>query len=543
MKRFFPVLAFLYLFSTILSAQSNKKDIDKLLQDGKHYLKFTNDTVKAFKILSEVKEASKRIGYKEGIVASELALSFFYVGRGDYDKVIEIGYEIEPLALEAKNYTFLSDLHRLRAFSQGRLGINEKSYEEFQTSLKYAKKIPEKNLRHHRTAFVYENMTLYFQRTNKFQDSILYYFEKSLEEAKKIEDNNPDITLDAKYDIIANANGSLGRLYMFHPNGPRMDLAEKYFLDALEIHKNEKYKIPIQSKMLLLVYLGNFYNNNGNQNKTIEYATDVLELEKKVNSPIDRMDAYDLLSAAYVEKGDKTLSSKYLLLYDQLSDSISLAEKASIDAPVNQIVSQEKKEHGIMIAIIAGGILILVAFAVWLFWKRKNRILHKNYENLIEKLKAEKRPNILTEEENYSKASSDKPFNIIEETADALLLKLEKFERSKNVVKKEVSLTWLANHLNTNTRYLSEVIKKYKGKSFNNYINGLRINYILELLYEKPKHREYKISYLAELCGFSSREVFTTIFKKETGISPSYFIDNLKSEINIFHEQEVDKVV
>jgi len=63
------------------------------------------------------------------------------------------------------------------------------------------------------------------------------------------------------------------------------------------------------------------------------------------------------------------------------------------------------------------------------------------------------------------------------------------------------------------------------------------------LLYEEPKHREYKISYLAELCGFSSREVFTTIFKKETGISPSYFIDHLKNDININYDQEVDKVV
>ncbi|MCY1510630.1 DNA-binding transcriptional activator FeaR [compost metagenome] len=543
MKRIFSVLILLCSFTTLLSAQSNKEDIDKLVQDGKHYLKFTSDTVKGFKLLSEAKEASKRIGYKEGIVASEIALSFFHVGRGDYGKVIEIGYKIEPLALEAENYTFLSDLYRLRAFSHGRLGISEKSYKEFQTSLKYAKKIPEKNLRHHRTAFVYENMTLYFQRTNRSQDSILYYYEKSLEEAKKIEDNNLDITLDAKYDIIANANGSLGRLYMFYPDGPRMDLAEKYFLDALEIHKNEKYKIPVQSKMLLLVYLSNFYNNNGNQDKTIEYATNVLELEKKVNSPYDRVDAYDLLSAAYVEKGDKKLASKYLQLYDQLNDSIRLAEITSIDAPVNHIITQEKNKHTSRIAIIAGGIIVVIAFAVILFWRRKNRILHKNYENLIEKLKTEKKSEALIEEESYSKPSLDKPLNITEETTDALLLKLEKFERSKNVTKKEVSLTWLANHLNTNTRYLSEVIKKHKGKSFTNYINGLRINYIVELLYEEPKHREYKISYLAELCGFSSREVFTTIFKKETGISPSYFIDHLKNDINIHHDQEADKVV
>jgi len=76
MKRIFSVLTLLCSFTSILNAQLNKNDIDKLLQDGKHYLKFTNDTVKGFKILSEVKGASKRIGYKDGIVASELALGF-----------------------------------------------------------------------------------------------------------------------------------------------------------------------------------------------------------------------------------------------------------------------------------------------------------------------------------------------------------------------------------------------------------------------------------------------------------------------------------
>lgn len=543
MRRILPLFIALCLFSFSLVAQT-KDDIDKQLKDAKYYLKFTNDTLKGLKMVSEAKEASKHIGYKEGIVTSGITLSFFYVGKGDYGKVIKISYEIEALALDLENYTLLSDLYRTRAFSQGQLGLNERSYKEFQASLKYAKKIPEKNTLHHRLAYVYENMTLYFQHTKKSQDSILYYLEKSLEEAKKIEDHNPDVPLDVKYDLIANTNGSLGRLYMFNPKGPRMDLAEKYFLDAQKIHKNEKYKIPVQSKMLLLIYLANFYNNNGNYDKTIEYAADVLALEKKVNSPYDRLDAYQILSAAYVEKANKTLSLKYLVLYEKLSDSISEAQKMSIEAPINKIVSQEKEKHTTTILIIAGCFIIIIAFAFRLFWKRKNRILQKNYEVLVQKLKTEKKTGLLNEETNDNrKPLVDKSYNIIEETVDTLLLKLEKFERSKNNIKKDVSLTWLANHLNTNTRYLSEVIKKHKGKSFSNYINSLRINYIVELLYEEPKYREYKISYLAELCGFSSREVFTTTFKKETGISPSYFLDNLKNEIDITDEQDKHRIV
>jgi len=87
---------------------------------------------------------------------------------------------------------------------------------------------------------------------------------------------------------------------------------------------------------------------------------------------------------------------------------------------------------------------------------------------------------------------------------------------------------YLANLLNTNTKYLTEIIRQHTGKNFNNYINGLRIQYITEKLYHDPKYREYKISYLAEESGFSSREIFAVTFKKETGVSPSYFIAKLQ---------------
>ncbi|NHQ71954.1 helix-turn-helix domain-containing protein, partial [Elizabethkingia miricola] len=51
--------------------------------------------------------------------------------------------------------------------------------------------------------------------------------------------------------------------------------------------------------------------------------------------------------------------------------------------------------------------------------------------------------------------------------------------------------------------------------------------YIIDKLYNNPLYREYKISYLAEECGYSSHQVFITAFRKETGMTPSYFIKQL----------------
>lgn len=44
-------------------------------------------------------------------------------------------------------------------------------------------------------------------------------------------------------------------------------------------------------------------------------------------------------------------------------------------------------------------------------------------------------------------------------------------------------------------------------------------------------YREFKINYLAEECGFSSSKVFLAAFKKTTGVTPSYYITNLKKDL------------
>ncbi|UTX49040.1 AraC family transcriptional regulator [Chryseobacterium sp. MA9] len=134
-------------------------------------------------------------------------------------------------------------------------------------------------------------------------------------------------------------------------------------------------------------------------------------------------------------------------------------------------------------------------------------------------------------QDESQESSNEKNLNIPDYTTKSILLKLVKFEKSQKFLKKDISLSSLANDFDTNTRYLSAIIKQHKKKSYSNYINGLRIAYIKTKLAENPIYREYKISYLAEECGFSSREVFAVTFKKETGITPSCFISSLSSHL------------
>lgn len=121
---------------------------------------------------------------------------------------------------------------------------------------------------------------------------------------------------------------------------------------------------------------------------------------------------------------------------------------------------------------------------------------------------------------------------ILEETEQRILDSLKKFEEANHFNQKEISLYNLAHEINTNTKYLSNIIKKHKKKSFNSYINDLRINYIVQKLKNNPTYLNYKISHLADEVGFSSHSAFSSVFYQLMGVKPSVFIKKLKEETN-----------
>lgn len=119
------------------------------------------------------------------------------------------------------------------------------------------------------------------------------------------------------------------------------------------------------------------------------------------------------------------------------------------------------------------------------------------------------------------------PQAISEKTEKLLLQKLQDFEKTTDYTRPDISLQSLAKKLDTNTKYLSEIINKHKQKNFNAYINELRINYITGKLKENTVYRNYKIKYLAEECGFSTHSAFAAAFKMVNGISPAHYIQLL----------------
>jgi YesN/AraC family two-component response regulator len=107
------------------------------------------------------------------------------------------------------------------------------------------------------------------------------------------------------------------------------------------------------------------------------------------------------------------------------------------------------------------------------------------------------------------------------------LKKLEKFENKELYLKKDVTLSDVASKVDTNPKYLSKTVNKYKDKSFSNYIKDLRMHYVIDRLKNDKKFRLYTIEAIAKEIGYNQSTTFSKSFKLKTGLYPSYFIKQL----------------
>ena len=186
----------------------------------------------------------------------------------------------------------------------------------------------------------------------------------------------------------------------------------------------------------------------------------------------------------------------------------------------------------IVLAIIVG---LLTGIITTYYFLSKNKIAY----NRIDTLKNISADDIILHnddaieiQKNTKESLVDKKIENEElmtvETRVKIIQSLEKFEESEHFTSRNLSLPYLAAYLETNTKYLSKIIKNYKNKDFNAYINKLRIDYILKQLNENKDFRHYKISSLADEAGYSSHSKFATIFKQIVGIPPSLYIQHLE---------------
>lgn len=319
-------------------------------------------------------------------------------------------------------------------------------------------------------------------------EGINQYFKNNYTSAiKKIAYSIPTINKNKDF-----ANESVGYFYIgksyWDLHKPEMALL--YFFKVDKIFDDKGYIRPDlrQNYELIIKY----YKSKNNLQKQLYYIEKLL----KADSVLDNRFRY--------------LSGRVRKVYDT---KVLLKEKQDIEDLFNK-----RKYNDFIFTGIVVVLFLIVSFIAYRHIRNKNVYMQK-FEELMAKNDAVSKVEFRNENKGIG--------NINKDTVADILKQLEKFEKDKKFLAKDLTSAKLAATFNSNSKYLSKIIYEYRGKKFVRYIADLKINYLIKLLKEDNKIRKYSNNALAEEVGFSSTKTFTQAFFAEAGCPTSYFIEEL----------------
>lgn len=536
MKHTVILILFFHCFALSYAQDEKLLDAEQIDQriESAYALINRGDTEEALASLESALNDSRHIDYREGVLLAGKGLMKLFYQQGDFDKVITTDERIEEDIKDLKRYSDRATVGQLKGLAYMQLGLYDVANKEFHTAEALAELGEESNEKQYVKSLLFSSHAALHDVSDGPIDSIAYYMEMSVESLEKMDEKAEDGK--NKQAQLAFQYMNLGEVYN-RKGEPRK--AEEYYMKSLTFYENEE-ETNIRDETIFYNELGHFYLGQNKNDKALYFLEKGLALEKKSSFPEVRRELYVNLSDLYLAEEELEKSKKYMELLNELSDSMEIAKLSAADENVDKLVNraeaENKASHKKLLYILVGIFLIVLA-VILTAWRIYNTKLQKNYRRIIERLKSEEDsviPDVEIKAEEQSLEETPKQSTgITDDTLSEILVKLEKFENSVRFTNPDMSFPFLVNYLDTNAKYLSFILKEEKKKSFNRYINDLRVDYLIKQLYRVSKYRQYTVEALAEEAGFRSRSTFIKAFKTQTGLTPSYFIKKLKEEVEI----------
>ena len=190
----------------------------------------------------------------------------------------------------------------------------------------------------------------------------------------------------------------------------------------------------------------------------------------------------------------------------------------SKDETIEKLQLKNRNSAYLIIASIL--VIVVSSLMAWNYYRQKV-VYRRRHERLMKSEVMAK--NAMAKESEETNKASQLPQEII----DDLLRKLERFEKNKDYLNSSISLMALAKKFNTNSSYLSRVLNTSKSINFSQYLNDLRIDYAVNQMKNDAVFRKYTIEAIATECGYNNSASFSRSFYKNTGLHPSYFINEI----------------
>ncbi|MDQ0782561.1 AraC-like DNA-binding protein [Chryseobacterium sp. W4I1] len=529
MSRHLLKLLFLFITAGPVLGQTNFS-FDQVCE-GTSVQVMRKDIPKSLKIADSLYMSAQKPLEK---VKSLILSAQLYHYAGEFKKSICYGENAHSLLIQANDAEWSARVNEFLAKEYRLVGLYQRSKKYTREGLEAAKNISNSQKKGHVLGLLNQEMAYYEMEQGGYQNAIKY-IEVSLDSFGKNDLQNNGRLVAASYQM-------LGEIYFKLKD---YEVSENYY------HKAETL---IKEKCCIL---GLVYNGLGGIRMKQENWKEAEIYLKKAENIADSSKSFKLKKAVYSNindyyegTGDNFKASLYAVKYVRAYDSLAAkSREVSLKNP-DVLVKHNKKTTQISIVKNMAIIVLLVSLiAIIVFFKVKQKKQRSKFRNIIrtqlQMINVRSEPlsrkqkgdsdfsNISVEEVDDREKVADKRRNdslMTSETESKLLELLDEFEKGELYNNKNMSLSFLAAELNTNTKYLSYVINQHKNTDFKTYVNRLRINYIVDKLINDEKYRQYKISILAEECGFSSHSKFASVFKAVTDFSPSSYIKYLDAE-------------
>jgi len=461
---------------------------------------------------------------------------YAYQGRGSYyskKRNFKKAFDNHIKALNAAKYSDDDALQNISTTNLGllkeRIGKYEKALIDFKNNYQYElKKFKVSKISDTTTLKTFLNSMCLLAnsyRLNKKYDSAQYFNRKVFEYQNYsgaeryigiagVNSAEVEFALGNHNSTIDSINNALPIL-LNQNNTPNVAVA--YYLRGMSFATKDKNK-AIKDLVLMdsifsinndlqpslrsgYLYLMDYFKNSSDLSKQLYYVERLLKFDSIVHD-------YSM----YVSEG----------VYDDERQNL-LSTQERLKSEINTANNSSK-----LIFYISCTLIVLLILEI--FRRRKaNKKKIKEYQIMFDNLLIDKdNKRTLERLENFKPVE----IGISESLVEEIVIKLEVFDSNNGFLDKKISANKLAKDLGTNANYLGQVIKHKYGVNFRQYINNLRIKYILKVLREDRKMINYSVQAIANEAGFNHAEPFSKAFKARTGYYPSDFISRIKEGEN-----------
>ena len=472
--------------------------------------------IDAFLILNKVKESADdkteaRVNYSIAYTYHEIenleeALRYIHLALKYYEKV--------------GNTSQIANCNNFIGSIYYQLNDNDMALKYYNNSLK----LTQDNPKGKDYAFVIGNIGLIKDREKQYNEAIILFQKAAL-----------ILTRPSDKMALANIYNNLANTYYSIVDYAK---SEEYFNKA----KNIYFELNDErSVALCLLGLANLQKKS-NPKQALTYYLESAELAEKYQYLSFQKEVYHDLSEFFETQHNYTSSLNYHKKYLAVKDSIfNIDKEKSInnltisfevekkDSQINsllnenqlrlQTIESQRQKFILLIILLTIIIIFTVIFSYLLI--SKNKILKQLVKKDKEVLHAEEKLGKNIKKINDLKETS----NATEKSIATHILKL--MEEDKVFIQNDLSVSVFAAYCNTNPKYISQTINNVFGQNFNNFINEYRIKYACRLLMQE-EYKNYTISAISKEVGFNSISTFISSFKKNTGVTPSYYIQNME---------------